>query len=128
LLYGAAWLKKPFELPLLRGIGVISFSLYMWHYPFLWLFPDGVVNPAMGWQGWGNSFKIAILLVWISFVIFPLALTFYRWIEMPGIRLGEMLLQKIEQSKRKRTIDISKDIAVKDAITMRKSGNFVTID
>src|SRR5947209_19989871 len=38
LLFGSAWLKNPFEWFPSRWIGMISYSLYMWHLPFIFLF------------------------------------------------------------------------------------------
>ncbi|GAC1389850.1 MAG: hypothetical protein NVSMB38_05370 [Ktedonobacteraceae bacterium] len=93
LLYSAGWLKRPFEWPVLRWIGLFSFSLYMWHLPLLFLFMNIMSQQS---QGVGHGVQFAALLAWVFFVIFPISLTLYRWIEMPGMRLGEMLIQKIE--------------------------------
>jgi peptidoglycan/LPS O-acetylase OafA/YrhL len=30
-------------------------------------------------------------------VIFPISAMLYRWVEQPGIRLGERLIRKLEQ-------------------------------
>ncbi|HEY3992503.1 MAG TPA: acyltransferase, partial [Ktedonobacteraceae bacterium] len=92
LLYSSGRLKQPFEWPVFRWIGLISFSLYMWHLPFLLLFRDSMSNQLLGQP---NSIKLVALLAWIIFVIFPISLTLYRWVEMPGMRLGEMLIQRI---------------------------------
>lgn len=92
LLYNRGRLKRPFEWPVLRWVGLISFSLYMWHLPLLFLF----IN-IMGQQPQGTRHVVQFLalLAWVFFVIFPISLTLYRWIEMPGMRLGEALIQKI---------------------------------
>jgi peptidoglycan/LPS O-acetylase OafA/YrhL len=59
------------------------------------------------------------LLAWVFFVIFPLSLTLYRWIEMPGMRLGEMLIQNIEKLKRRKLTDMPKRIPVQEVSSPR---------
>jgi len=103
LLYSPGLLRRPFEWPVLRWIGLISFSLYMWHLPFLILF----INIMSQRQRMGHGLELVALLAWVFFVIFPLSLTLYRWIEVPGMRLGEMLIQKIAKSKEHNPTDIS---------------------
>ena len=105
LLYNSGWLKRPFEWPVLRWIGLFSFSLYIWHLPFLLLFMNIMSQQP---QGTRHSVQFIALLTWVFFIIFPISLTFYRWIEMPGMRLGEMLIQKIEKLKKGRSTDISR--------------------
>ena len=97
LLYNSGWLKRPFEWPVLRWIGLFSFSLYIWHLPFLLLFISVMSQQS---QGTGHNVQFIALLAWVLFVIFPISVIFYRWIEMPGMRLGEMLIQKIEKLKK----------------------------
>ncbi|EFH89876.1 acyltransferase family protein [Ktedonobacter racemifer] len=104
LLYNAGRLKRPFEWIVLRWIGLISFSLYMWHYPLLLLFKESIINQ---FNGLGNSMKLIALLAWVFFIIFPISLTFYRWMEMPGMRLGEMLIRKIEKPKKEHSRGVS---------------------
>jgi peptidoglycan/LPS O-acetylase OafA/YrhL len=103
LLYGSSRLKRPFEWPVLRWIGLISFSLYMWHLPFILLYMN-VLLPQF--QGWGAMIKYTGLMAWILFIIFPISLTLYRWIEMPGMRLGEMLIQQLEKLKKRPRVDV----------------------
>jgi len=97
LLYGSKRLKWLFELPVLRWVGLISFSLYMWHLPFIFLYVN-VILPQF--HGWGGMVKYIGLLAWIMFVIIPITLTLYRWIEMPGMRLGEALIQRTAKGKK----------------------------
>jgi peptidoglycan/LPS O-acetylase OafA/YrhL len=96
LLYGSQRLKWPFELSPLRWIGMISFSLYMWHLPLLFLFTE-VILPNLRRGGFGYPMGYFVFGCWVLFIIFPLSLTFYRWIEMPGIRLGEFCISLLKK-------------------------------
>jgi peptidoglycan/LPS O-acetylase OafA/YrhL len=106
LLYGSGYLKWSFEWPVLRWIGLISFSLYMWHLPFIFLYVN-VILPQF--QGWGGMIKYIGLIAWIVFLIIPVSLTLYRWIEMPGMRLGEALIQRSEKLKKASPVDVPGD-------------------
>ena len=96
LLYGSAKLKRPFECSLLRWIASISFSLYMWHLPFLGLFGYAVGHNLQR-QGWSPRVEYGVLWCWTLVVIMPTSAMLYHWIEQPGIRLGEWLISKLER-------------------------------
>jgi peptidoglycan/LPS O-acetylase OafA/YrhL len=96
LLYGSPKLKQPMEWPLLRWVGSISFSLYMWHLPFIFLFLNDIVHNIQQ-QGWNHAVQYAAFWCWTLVVIFPISAMLYRWVEQPGIRLGERLIRKLEQ-------------------------------
>jgi peptidoglycan/LPS O-acetylase OafA/YrhL len=98
LLFNAGRLRRPFEWTVFRWIGLISFSLYMWHLPLLFVFMNIMIYQ---FHGIGHGVQLVALLAWVFFVIFPISLTFYRWIEMPGMRLGETLIQKNEKLKKR---------------------------
>ncbi len=100
LLFGSAKLKKPFEWPLLRWVGLISFSLYMWHLPFIFLYVNVIQYQFQGWNN-NHSIAYAALYCWVLFLIIPVSLTLYRWIEMPGMRIGEMLIRNIGKLQQK---------------------------
>lgn len=95
LLYGSPRLKRPFESPILRWIASISFSLYMWHFQLMALFAN-VINPYIRYQGWSPLVQYSALWCWILVIILPSSAMLYRWIEQPGIRLGEWLICKLE--------------------------------
>lgn len=95
---GYNWLKRPFEWPLLRWIGFISFSLYIWHQPFIILFFNSVVTNLVH-EGFRPIMEYSAFYVWVLVVVFPLALVSYRWIEMPGMRLGEYIVSKLDKKK-----------------------------
>ena len=101
LLYGSAKLKRPFECSLLRWIASISFSLYLWHLPFLSLFIS-TIGPNLQRQGWNPLLLYGVLWCWTLVIIVPTSIMLYRWIEQPGIRLGGWLIHKLERDKQSR--------------------------
>jgi peptidoglycan/LPS O-acetylase OafA/YrhL len=92
LLYASTRFKAPFEWPLLRWIGFISFSLYMWHLPLIDLFITAI-EPAIRSQGLSPIVGYIALYIWVIILVFPLSFASYRWIEQPGIRVGEFLIR-----------------------------------
>jgi peptidoglycan/LPS O-acetylase OafA/YrhL len=99
LLHGPAWLKRPFEWTPLRWVGLISFSLYMWHYPiithFVWFF-----LPVYRNLGWSQMAQGIVFWLWLLLTVFPLSAILYHFVEMPGIHLGERLCQQWEKRKK----------------------------
>ena len=100
ILHGPNALKRPFEWAPLCWIGCISYSLYIWHDPFV-LFFLSTFLPKFQQLGWSRPAQYIIYAAWIVVTTFPLSLTFYRWVEMPGIRLGEKLCSSLEGQHRK---------------------------
>ncbi len=112
LLFNAGRLRRPFEWTVFRWIGLISFSLYMWHLPLLFVFMNIMSHQ---FHGIGHGVQFVALLAWVFFVIFPISLTLYRWIEMPGMRLGETLIQKIEKLHKGKPPVISTRTSIQEA-------------
>jgi peptidoglycan/LPS O-acetylase OafA/YrhL len=96
LLYGSPKLKRPFEWSILRRIGLISFSLYMWHFPFIILFVS-IINYHIRQQGLNSLVQYGALWCWVLVVILPISAMLYHWIEQPGMCLGERLIRKLER-------------------------------
>ncbi len=103
LLYGSARLKRPFESSLLRWIASISFSLYMWHFPFVGIFTS-MLGQNLRRQGWSPLVQYGALWCWTLVVIIPTSAMLYHWIEQPGIHLGEWLIHKLEKPKKGNTL------------------------
>lgn len=94
LLYGPAWLKRPFEWSPLRWIGLISFSLYMWHDPLIYLFVRVVIIP-LHQQVTNLIVLYSLVWVWVLLAIIPFSCASYLLVEKPGVRLGEKLRRKL---------------------------------
>lgn len=99
ILHGPASLRKPFEWQPLRWIGLISYSLYIWHDPFIMYF-QAYFLPKFQALGWALDTQYMIFAFWVVVTAFPLAITFYRWVEVPGIRLGEWICRWLEKGRR----------------------------
>jgi len=90
LLLGPPELRRPLEWAPLRGIGLLSYSMYIWHLPILrWLLPLFV---SLALQGGGLRLYLLLLLCELLAVI-PFCYIFYRTIERPCIRLSNRLFK-----------------------------------
>lgn len=95
LLYGSTGLKRLFEWPLLRWIGLISFSLYMWHLPLLIIFMNDVGTHK---ETWNHVLVFGLYWLWAIVLVIPFSFLFYLFFEKPGMKLGERLLRGRDRS------------------------------
>jgi peptidoglycan/LPS O-acetylase OafA/YrhL len=103
ILYGDTVLKAMFNWPVLRWIGLISYSLYIWHLPFLLLFQSRVV-PLLHDLHLNRYAIYGLYWLWVVVFIFPFAFLFYLLIEKPWMKLGDqwrIVLEKHHQRKLK---------------------------
>jgi peptidoglycan/LPS O-acetylase OafA/YrhL len=86
IIFGYAWLRRPFEWKPLRWIGILSYSIYMWHLILLQKLTSKVIPhlPTMP-----NPFVYSVYWLGLFFLIVPLAFLIFICIEKPGIRLGK---------------------------------------
>jgi len=96
ILFGTTALKRVFEWRPLRWIGLISFSLYMWHLPLLIFFMANVGNHL---SGWNPIAAFSLYWLWAILVIIPFSTLSYLLIEKHGVRLGEKLWHRREQKQ-----------------------------
>lgn len=76
VLHGPGWLRRPFAHPVLRLVGVVSFSAYLWHMPILdFAIRHGARGMLAGWGVLALALAAAALSWW--------------WLERPwrGVRL-----------------------------------------
>lgn len=97
------WLGRFLELRVLRWIGRLSYSIYLWQ--------EIVINRPLSANS-GLIHIVALLLLRLSVVV-ALAVISYRWIEVPLIGLGRKLVRHMAR----RSSDISvADTTVQDAV------------
>jgi peptidoglycan/LPS O-acetylase OafA/YrhL len=96
ILFGPRALKRLFELPLLRWIGLLSYGLYMWHLNLLLAFNSWIAPHLVGLGPLGHD-----LALWgfVCLAVLPFCALFYRVIEAPGMRLGARLLREKRRSR-----------------------------
>src|SRR3546814_1595285 len=59
VLHGPGWLRRPFAHPVLRLVGVVSFSAYLWHMPILdFAIRHGARGMLAGWGGLALALEI----------------------------------------------------------------------
>jgi hypothetical protein len=85
LVFGSTHLKRPFEWSLLRQVGMISYSLHMWHLPFIFIF---ILWGQPFLTGWSLEQSYSVYWLWILVVI-PFCALFFILVEKPGMKLGE---------------------------------------
>jgi len=91
VLFGPTLFRSPFEWPPLRWIGLISYSLYMWHLPLLIFFLTFVDHPH---PTWNNALVYSLYWLWVLCVILPFCYLSYTLIEKPWMNVGNLLLKR----------------------------------
>jgi len=91
ILFGPVGLQRLFEWNLLRWLGTLSYSLYIWHLPILLFFKDRIISSV---QSWDFSHVYALYWLCVLCLIIPFAYAFYRRIEHPWIQRAHQTLPK----------------------------------
>lgn len=89
-LFDNAGLHWFFGLAPLRWLGLISYSLYMWHLPILTFFKT---NIGYHIEGWGLP-AYGLYLLWALLIVVPFSFLLYVCIEKPFMKLSDRLRKK----------------------------------
>lgn len=100
ILYGSPRIKHIFEWAPLRAIGLISYSLYIWHLPLLIAFKDHI---AANLRQYPDAVVYGLYWVWVAAIILPFAAVAYVLIEKPGMRLSDRLRYHIAAHQARET-------------------------
>jgi peptidoglycan/LPS O-acetylase OafA/YrhL len=93
LLFGSPALRRFFEWTPLRWIGLISYSLYIWHLPILVVFMHQV-GPSLA--GLPAAIAYSLYWMWAALVVIPFSAAVYYLVEKPGLRLSERLRGRMQ--------------------------------
>jgi peptidoglycan/LPS O-acetylase OafA/YrhL len=99
ILFGPTDLKRLFEWSPLRWVGMISYSLYIWHLPILIFFFDSLHLRDII-RSWNPLMAYSLYWLCAALIIIPFSYLFYRVIEQPWIRLGDRLREKKREKAR----------------------------
>jgi peptidoglycan/LPS O-acetylase OafA/YrhL len=99
ILFGANWLKRPFEWTPLRWIGLLSFGIYMWHLKLLEDFTHLAVLHLQS-LGWKNLILYNLYWGWFLVFIVPCMLLLFALVEKRGIQFSDKLTRKNTEGQR----------------------------
>jgi peptidoglycan/LPS O-acetylase OafA/YrhL len=92
ILFGPRALQAPFAWKPLRRVGLISYSLYIWHEPFLEL----LQNVLRAFPGLPYYAGYTLHWVWTLLVTVPFCFLVFLWLEKPCMAWGDRWRKTIE--------------------------------
>ena len=95
ILFGSAGLRRMFSWTPLRWVGLISYSMYMWHLPLIQTFMDGVAPYT---QHWKLVYSYSLDWLWVLVTVIPFSFLFFALVEKPWMRISDNLRQKSKKT------------------------------
>ncbi len=109
ILYGSVHLQRPFTWRPLRWIGLVSFSMYMWHLPLL-IIAMNLVNHRF--LAWGGYRIYGFYWLWVLLVVFPVSFLVYILVEKPWMKFGDKFRPQRAKPKPVDSLPISDDLTL----------------
>ncbi|MGI9062022.1 MAG: acyltransferase family protein [Ktedonobacteraceae bacterium] len=94
ILYWPMKVQRPFAWAPLRSIGLISYSMYMWHLPLILIFLNYVGKHL---KGWNIAVVFGMYWGWVALIVVPFSFLMFMLVEKPWMRLGERFRQPIRK-------------------------------
>jgi peptidoglycan/LPS O-acetylase OafA/YrhL len=91
ILFGARDLQWFWQLRPLRWLGMLSYGLYMWHLPLIFVFTS-YIEPWM--RSWNHMLVYSLIWLWVIAIAIPTSYVFHLLIEQPWIKIGSRLVGK----------------------------------
>lgn len=86
ILFGSSALKRPYEQRFLRRMGLISYSIYIWHLPLIVILRN---NTRAFLPGLDLYTTYSLYWAWALLFILPFCLLSYALVEKPWMKIGE---------------------------------------
>ena len=91
ILFAGRFITRVFEWDLFRWVGLISYSVYIWHNPILISFNNAIGSSVQNW----SVFRVwCLLLVWMILVAIPFSFVYFVLVERPFMKFSERLRKK----------------------------------
>lgn len=88
ILFGSVGLKSMFSWTPLRRIGLLSYSMYIWHLPLILLFMSAVAPYVQHWQ---LPVTYSLYWLWFLLAVIPFSFLFFLGVERPWMKLSERI-------------------------------------
>ncbi len=99
VLFGPPGYRRVFQWSYLRWLGLISYSIYIWHLHLLLLVQEKLIPQ---WPGLPNIVYYCIYWIWLVIVVLPFCFAVYFCVEKPWMHLSDWLKPWIQPSERKK--------------------------
>jgi Predicted acyltransferases len=93
ILFGARQITWFWRWRPIRWFGTLSYGLYIWHLPFIFVFSSLVVPQLRVLHG---LWIYGLFWLWVMITVIPFCFLFYRLVEVPWIAFGSRIVHKGE--------------------------------
>jgi len=91
ILFGPRDLQWFWQWRPLRWLGLLSYGLYMWHLPLIFIFSSYIEH---WFNGWNHELVYSFYWLWVVAFIIPFCYIFHLLVEQPWMKIGSRLVGK----------------------------------